>query len=146
VLLVSHDRDFMDNVITSLVVLDDQGNVNEYVGGYSDWEARGGSLSDAKAGASNKAERPVKNTVVKKQTEATVKKPKLSYKNQRELGSLPGKIEKLEQLQAILADQMSEPGFYQSDHEKVQRVSQELAEVQAQLETAFMRWGELEDV
>jgi ATP-binding cassette subfamily F protein uup len=146
VLLVSHDRDFMDNVITSLVVLDDQGNVNEYVGGYSDWEARGGSLSDAKAGASNKAEKPVKNTVVKKQTEATVKKPKLSYKNQRELGSLPGKIEKLEQLQAILADQMSEPGFYQSDHEKVQRVSQELAEVQAQLETAFMRWGELEDV
>ena len=71
-------------------------------------------------------------------------KPKLSYKDQRELGNLPAKIEKLEKQQSQLEEQMSIPGFYQSDHEKVQRVMCELSEVQARLETAFNRWDELE--
>ena len=144
VLLVSHDRDFMDNVITSLVVLDGKGNVNEYVGGYSDWEARGGSLSEARAGSSKKTEKAAKNTHVANQNQTSTKITKLSYKDQRELGNLPGKIEKLEKLQTQLEETMSAPGFFQSDHERVQRVSQELSEVQAQLETAFDRWGELE--
>jgi ATP-binding cassette subfamily F protein uup len=68
----------------------------------------------------------------------------LSYKDQRELGNLPAKIEKLESQQSQLEEQMSAPGFYQSDYEKVQLVSQKLAEVQGQLEAAFERWSELE--
>ena len=144
VLLVSHDRNFMDNVITSLMVLDGKGNVNEYVGGFSDWEARGGSLSEARAGASKKADRPVVKASASDEKHAGTKKPKLSYKDQRELGNLPGKIEKLEKKHTLLEEQLSEPGFYQSDHEQVQRVTRELAEVQAQLEVAFDRWGELE--
>jgi ATP-binding cassette subfamily F protein uup len=150
VLMVSHDRAFMDNVITSLIVLDGQGEVNEYVGGYSDWVARGGSLSDARAGAAKAAEDAVNLAPVTpdKQKKNTGKsgQAKLSYKDQRELGTLPLKIEKLEKLQAQLEQQMSEPGFYQSDRERIQQVTQELTQVQAQLEAAFNRWGELEDV
>jgi len=144
VLLVSHDRDFMDNVITSLMVLDGKGNVNEYVGGFSDWEARGGSLSEARAGSSKKAEKAAVKTSVSNEKPIGTKKPKLSYKDQRELGNLPGIIEKLEKKQTQLEEQLSEPGFYQSGHEQVQNVTRELAEVQTQLEAAFDRWGELE--
>ena len=144
VLLVSHDRDFMDNVITSLIVLDGTGGVSEYVGGFSDWEARGGSLEGARAGASEKATKPKINDSAASKKQADPKKPKLSYNDQRELGSLPGKIEKLEKQQALLEETMSAPGFFQSDHEQVQRVSKELADVQGQLEAAFNRWDELE--
>jgi len=144
VLLVSHDRDFMDNVITSLIVLDGTGNVSEYVGGFSDWEARGGSLEGARAGASEKATKAKINDSAASKKQAKAKKPKLSYNDQRELGSLPAKIEKLEKQQTLLEETMSAPGFFQSDHEQVQRVSRELADVQGQLEAAFNRWDELE--
>ena len=145
VLLVSHDRAFMDNVITSLIVLDGQGNVNEYVGGFSDWVARGGSLSEASA-LGSQAETPTKGSSTPVKSQPAVKKAKkLSYKDQRELSGLPEKIEKLEIRQTELAAQMSEPGFYQSDKETIQQVSLELADVQALLETAFSRWDELED-
>ena len=144
VLLVSHDRDFMDNVITSLIVLDGKGGVNEYVGGYSDWEARGGSLSDiAGTGSLPKASKSKTDSSVKKKP-ATSAKARLSYKDQRELGNLPGKIEKLEQQQTELEAQMSAPGFYQSDYEQIQLVVQKLAEVQQQLEQAYARWSTLE--
>jgi len=145
VLLVSHDRAFMDNVITSLIVLDGQGNVNEYVGGYSDWVARGGSLSDARAGAAQATGEAPKLAPVTPGKEKKTKKATLSYKDQRELASLPLKIEKLEKLQAQLEQQMSEPGFYQSDRDRIQQVTQELTQVQVQLEAAFDRWSELED-
>jgi len=145
VLLVSHDRVFMDNVITSLVVLDGQGNVNEYVGGYSDWEARGGSLEGATAGASTAIKTPEKEKQGSEPKQLPAKQVKLSYKDQRELGSLPAKIEKLETQQAQLEKQMSEPGFYQSDQEKIRQVTAELAQVQSQMESAFSRWAELED-
>jgi len=144
VLLVSHDRDFMDNVITSLMVLDGTGRVEEYVGGYSDWEARGGSLSDAQAKSSKKAANPAKDGIDSKQKAPPGNKPKLTYKDQRELGSLPAKIEKLEKLQSQLEEQLAAPGFYQSSHEKIQPVTRELAEVLEKLEAAYDRWDELE--
>jgi len=142
VLLVSHDRDFMDNVITSLIVLDGKGGVNEYVGGYSDWEAKGGSLSGEGASASASAVDSMTETPVKKQ--AAAKTARLSYKDQRELGNLPAKIEKLELQQSQLEEQISAPGFYQSDYEQVQQVTRELAEVQRKLDAAYERWDELE--
>ncbi len=142
VLLVSHDRNFMDNVITSLLVLDGKGGVDEYVGGYSDWEARGGSLSGETRTV--KLSKPAKSSSAKKNKTTNTNKIKLSYKDQRELGNLPAKIEKLEKQQTRLEEQMSVPGFFQSDHEQVRLLSQELAEVQEQLEKAFERWSELE--
>jgi len=145
VLLVSHDRNFMDNVITSLIVLDGNGGVNEYVGGYSDWEARGGSLSeDTRAGLLPKNAKSAAAATVKKNKLVRANKTKLSYKDQRELGNLPGKIEKLEMQQSQLEEQMSAPGFYQSDHEQIRLLSRKLTEVQTQLEQAFARWDELE--
>ena len=118
--------------------------MNEYVGGYSDWEARGGSLSEARAGSSTKTTQPATVTTDANKKQSTEKKPKLSYKHQRELGNLPAQIEKLEKQLSQLEQQLSAPGFYQSEHEQVQRVTGELTEVQRQLETAFKRWGELE--
>ncbi len=142
VLLVSHDRDFMDNVITSLMVLDGSGSVKEYVGGYSDWEARGGSLSDAQAGA---AKEPGKARTDKPAlVEEPAKTQKLSYNDQRELGTLPGIIEKLETRKSELEQEMSAPGFYESDYERVQEASQILTGLEKELEVAFQRWGELD--
>jgi len=144
VLLVSHDRDFMDNVVTSLVVLEGNGNVSEHVGGYSDWESRGGSLADARAGAAVKAE-PTAEAKPSGQRKVGESRPaRLSYMDQRELARLPAKIEQLEAQQAQLEQQISRPGFYQSDQESIRIALQELATVQSQLETAFDRWGELE--
>jgi ATP-binding cassette subfamily F protein uup len=145
VLLVSHDRDFMDNVITSLIVLDGEGGVSEHVGGYSDWEAKGGSLSGEKAGSSTSmADNGVETSPTVK-TQAAEKTTRLSYNDQRELGGLPAKIEKLELRLSQLEEQMSAPGFYQSDYEQVQGVTRELAEVQANLDAAYERWDELEE-
>jgi len=144
VLLVSHDRVFMDNVVTSLMVLDGTGSVDEYVGGYSDWVARGGTLSDAQAKSSVKTEKRAIDSPASKRGKPTNTKQKMSYKDQRELGNLPGKIEKLEKSQLQLEEQLAAPGFYQSDHEEVQRVTRELAQVMEKLEVAYDRWDELE--
>jgi ATP-binding cassette subfamily F protein uup len=143
VILVSHDRDFMDNVVTSLIVMDGMGGVSEHVGGYSDWQARGGSLTELQV---PQAVMPTSRATV---TQAADRPPaparrKLSYNEQRELGGLPALIEELEQQQSQLEEQISAPGFYQSDHKLIQRVTRELAQVQAKLETAFERWEALE--
>ena len=140
VLLVSHDRAFMDNVVTSLYILDGSGAVEDQVGGYSDWIARGGSLSATPAQASPGA--PAASAEPAKPVAAA--KNKLSYKDQRELEALPGLIESLEGKQQALEGQMSAPGFYEGDHAQTQAVLDELAEVQQQLETAYERWSELD--
>jgi ATP-binding cassette subfamily F protein uup len=117
--------------------------VNEYVGGYSDWEARGGSLSEATA-VTPKLVKPAKHVDAVKSAQASAGKTKLSYKDQRELSNLPGKIEKLEIRQTQLVEQLSEPGLYQSDHEKFELITRELKKIQAELEVAFARWDKLE--
>ncbi|MGD8579796.1 MAG: ATP-binding cassette domain-containing protein [Lysobacterales bacterium] len=144
VLLVSHDRRFMDRVVTSLIVLDGAGGVSEHVGGYSDWEQRGGKLVAATqapeeegAVSADRVSRPAKAPAVEKRR-------KLSYRDQRELESLPGKIEELEQEIARLAAVISQPDFYQGDFAVTQETNRQLAEAQAELETMYQRWSELE--
>jgi ATP-binding cassette subfamily F protein uup len=144
VLLVSHDRDFMDNVVTSLLVLDGRGNISEHVGGYSDWEARGGRLSEGRSRPISTADRPAKPIATLEQAAEAKQKRKLSYKEQRELERLPREIESLEQKKSVLEGTLSSPGFYRSAPEEVQRVTQELADVIAQLEESFVRWDQLE--
>jgi ATP-binding cassette subfamily F protein uup len=141
VLLVSHDRDFMDNVVTSLLVLEGNGVVSEQAGGYSDWVARGGRLLDDvdKPAAAPKAE--AEEPAIASTPE---KKRKLSYKDQRELDSLPGQIEKLEQRQQNLETSVSQPDFYQGDHAEVEKTLGELTGVKAELEAVFERWAALE--
>jgi ATP-binding cassette subfamily F protein uup len=146
VLLVSHDRDFMDNVVTSLIVMDGQGGVSEHVGGYSDWESRGGRLGPpAPAQPASPAEQAVQTEnrpAGKRQKDGPVRK--LSYNEQRELGRLPGQIEVLEQQQSRLEEKMTAPDFYQSDYQAIQQVTKELAGLQAELEKAYARWDALE--
>ncbi|HKX54452.1 MAG TPA: ATP-binding cassette domain-containing protein, partial [Xanthomonadales bacterium] len=143
VLLVSHDRDFMDNVVTSLMVLGGQGGVEEYVGGYSDWERRGGQLIESQSLAG----KPARKENAAPQPNKSAPKPKtrkLSFKDQRELDSLPAQIETLEKEQARLAAIMSSADFFKAGFAEVQRVTDELAAVDAKLEVVFARWSELE--
>ncbi|PLW68523.1 ATP-binding cassette domain-containing protein [Pseudohalioglobus lutimaris] len=141
VLLVSHDREFMDNVVTSLLILKGDGRVEEQAGGYSDWEARGGRLDDTATAKASIAE-PAPSTPQPAATRA--KQRKLSYKDQRELDALPEKIDQLETRQQALEAQVAEPAFYQGEHTHVEKVLAELGTVQQELETAFERWSELE--
>jgi ATP-binding cassette subfamily F protein uup len=143
VLLVSHYRDFMDNVVTSLMVLDGQGGIEEYVGGYSDWERRGGQLTESQSLAGKPARKEAVASQPNK-SEPKTKIRKLSYKDQRELDSLPAQIETLEKEQARLAAIMSGADFYKAGFAEVQRVTDELAAVDAKLEAVFARWAELE--
>ncbi len=144
VLLVSHDRDFMDNVVTGLLVLEGDGVVSEQAGGYSDWEARGGRLRSPENPAA--AGQPAKPTPQATEVAATpaADKRKLSYKDQRELDALPGLIEELEQSQQALEEKVSDPGFYQRDQAEVEQVLADLTDVQAKLESAFERWSQLD--
>jgi ATP-binding cassette subfamily F protein uup len=144
VLLVSHDRDFMDKVITSLIVVEGDGVVTEHVGGYSDWEAHGGRLLDIQDKRSAKAEAtPVEEAPQQSDQAKAVRK--LSNKEQQELKKLPGLIEKLELRQQELEDTMSQPTFYESERETIDAVTKELAALHVELEGAIERWAELED-
>ena len=89
-------------------------------------------------------EKPSKTGSAGKPDKHASNKPKLTYRDQRELGSLPAKIEKMEKLQLQLEEQLAAPGFYQSDHEEVRRVTRELARLLEKLEAAYQRWDELE--
>ena len=136
VLLVSHDRVFLDNVVTSVLVFSGQGIINEYVGGYSDWLKYQTSL--VKAGK--------KESANKSQTAETVKpkKKKLSYKEQRELEQLPEFIEQQETRQAELNREINSPDFYRQDKDEIARVLEELKKLDAQLEQTYQRWDNLE--
>ena len=142
VLLISHDRAFLDHVVTSTIVFEDHGEVNEYIGGYQDWlrqtrppatEAQ--KTKNAKTG--NPGKKP--DNIPGKNTN------KLSYAERQELGKLPAKLEKLEEQQKRLHEHMAQAGFYQQDKAKITRVQQQLAEFDAELETIFLRWEELEE-
>jgi ABC transport system ATP-binding/permease protein len=143
VLLVSHDREFMDNVVTSLLVVDGEGGVSDHAGGYSDWLAHGGELGEPGQTPAADAD-PAAATPAPQPGASAPKKRKLSYKDQRELEALPALIETLEQQQQELETAMSATGFYQQEHSVVQQVTAQLTQVQEDLEAAFNRWAELE--
>jgi ATP-binding cassette subfamily F protein uup len=139
-LLVSHDRAFLDNVVTSTLVFEGTGVINEYVGGYSDW-LRHKKTADDKSARKKTTAASVKNTP---DTVGTAKTGKLSYKDQCELDALPGKIEQLETEQAQLQATMGDTGFYQQPHEQVNETLERLQAVEEELEACFGRWGTLE--
>ena len=148
-LLVSHDRDFLDNVVSSVLVLEAEGKITEYVGGFSDWLRQGGSLQllEGTSGVNSSKEKKSKNkpTTEKKDNESVPAKKKLSYKLQRELDALPDEIEKLEieieQLKVIT----SAADFYAQDQQKVQQTLQRLSDLTAELDKKIERWTELAD-
>lgn len=135
-ILVSHDRTFLDNVVTSTLAFEGNGIVNEYVGGYEDW------LRQSKT----RNKKTEKKTAVKKETvKSEKKKTKLSYKDQYELDTLPQKIETLESEQEDIQKKVSEPDFYQQEKNTVDKVLSRLSEIEKELETSYERWEELSD-
>jgi len=148
-LLVSHDRTFMDNVVTSMLAFEGEGRVREYVGGYTDWIRQGGKLPPAPwEGAARQHTEPT-SEAVKKAAPAPAAEPakkavKLSYKLQRELDALPAEIERLESEVASLEQAVGDPAFYQQEATAVTAKLQALEKVQQALEVAMERWMELE--
>jgi ATP-binding cassette subfamily F protein uup len=145
VLLVSHDREFMDNVVTSLLVVEGNGVVSEHAGGYSDWLARGGHLIASSGEPGKSAPAKASATAEPETLEAPKKKKKLSYKDQRELDAMPALLESLEQRQKDLETIMAEADFYQREHTEVQDVITQLAAVNEDMEKTFERWSALEE-
>jgi ATP-binding cassette subfamily F protein uup len=142
-LLVSHDRDFLDNVVTSTLVMEGDGRVGEYVGGYSDWvRQRPINAAPQAAAAAKSASMPAASAPAAPAPVAS--KRKLSYKDARELEQLPARIEALETRVAELTARMNEPAFYQADRATVAAHNSELAASQADLDAAYVRWSELE--
>ncbi|MFO1516234.1 MAG: ATP-binding cassette domain-containing protein [Lysobacterales bacterium] len=148
ILLVSHDRDFLDAVVTSTLVLEGEGRIGEYVGGYSDWlrqrPASVRAVAKPAARDSDTAARDALTAAAPAAAAAPVVKRKRSYKDQRELEMLPARIEALETRIAELGASLQDPATYQRGGEGLATLHRQLAEVQAELDAAYARWAELE--
>ncbi|MDT8424911.1 MAG: ATP-binding cassette domain-containing protein [Methyloprofundus sp.] len=138
-LIVSHDRAFLDNVVTSVIVFEGEGVVNEYVGGYSDWLAYSKEQARlVEKPAKKKTPQPTSNVAV------AAKKKKLSFKEQKELAELPLQIDKLEAQQVKVNEKISDAKFYQQAQDAINIVLAELTQVEQDLAHAYKRWDELE--
>ncbi|MFW1808119.1 ATP-binding cassette domain-containing protein [Acinetobacter ursingii] len=142
-LLISHDRAFMDNVVTSTWVFDGKGGIEEYVGGYQDYllQRPNQTVVDQKSDVKKAQAKAEANKVV-----APTKKIKLSFKDQRELEQLPAEIEKLEAEQSTLSDQLADGSWFVKDAAAATQASQRLAEIEEQLLEKLERWDELENL
>lgn len=134
-LLVSHDRAFLNNVVTSTLVMEGEGHVGEYIGGYDDW------IRQRKNHAPTRSEKTKSATPT---TEPKKAKQKLSYNDQRELSKLPGVIDKLEAKQAALHETMADPKFYRAQPEDVTATQKELTDIEQKIKDAYARWETLD--
>ena len=133
IILVSHDRAFINNVVTSTLAFEGNGAFNSYVGGYNDWLRQ-------RTQQLNQSRKPKKTDTRNKKKTA-----KMSYKDQRELDALPGQIEKLEIDIAEISQLMSDPDFFKSARDQVQKTENRLSELQKQLSQCYERWEILEN-
>lgn len=142
-LLVSHDRAFLDNVVTSTLVFEDTGQVNEYVGGYEDWlrqrKATSLSTSEKRKTTPEPQNRPAQQT-------APRNKQKISYKETRELEALPQDIENLENEIQSLEAQTNQGEFYQQEKHLITQTLERLDTLRSQLQTAYERWEQLDSL
>lgn len=139
-IVVSHDRHFLDAVCTSTLVFEADGVIKKYAGGYSDWMRQRRELATGDSVES----RTAKETRRERRRKADAAPGKLTYTLQRELDALPARIEKLERRVAELQTAVNGPGFYQRAHDEVRHELAELATAEQALETAVNRWAELE--
>lgn len=143
-ILTSHDREFLDNTVTSVWVFEGKGIISEHVGGYSDWSHWKSEHVDAVEAKPVKAEtKPAKED---KPQPKPQKAKKLSYKDQRELDMMPERIDALETEQTELTDAMSDPAFFQKPADEIEKATTRLHEVEAELEHCIERWAELEEM
>jgi ATP-binding cassette subfamily F protein uup len=134
---VSHDRDFLDNVVTSTLVFEGDGRIGDYVGGYADWvkeKAAAAKLTAAPAVEARPEPRKSKST------------RKLTNKERRELEELPAQIEAIEAEQALLGAKLADPVFYQKERSAAAEVKARIDALDRRHAVAFARWEELEAV
>ncbi|MBK9781482.1 MAG: ATP-binding cassette domain-containing protein [Anaerolineales bacterium] len=136
-LLVSHDRAFLNNIVTSTLILDGSGDVKEFIGGYEDWQKQ----LDASP-ASRPTPKPVQSAQAESKPE--VKSRKLSYNEKRELEELPKRIEALEEEQRQLTLKMEAPSFYQQEGAIITQAVERLEQIHKELAQTYERWGELD--
>ena len=155
VILVSHDRDFVNNCVNTCLYFDGTGQINQIVGGYDDVDEylalkklQRESMAEG-AQQKNSQEKQTKNSANSEQdkvsTEVTAKKKKLSFKDARELEMLPGKIDELEALIDSLQAQVNDANFFSQDEKITQKVLNQLSDCESNLETVYARWQELDD-
>jgi len=137
ILLVSHDRAFLNNVVTSTLVFEGDAVINQYIGGYDDW------LRQRKVEMTAK-EKAVASTDQKPQDTKQPAAKKRSYKVQRELDRLPAEIERLETEIGAISEQMNQPDFYQSERSATAAIEKNLGDLQQQLNHCYERWEQLE--
>jgi ATP-binding cassette subfamily F protein uup len=144
ILLVSHDRAFVDHVVTSTLAFEGEGRIREFVGGYADWlrQSKGDSKGDGPAFRAFR-DTPAR-TVPERAKRRTVPERRRSYREERELEALPARIEALEREQGEIADAMSQAGFHRGDPAAQARARERLAAIAAELEAAYTRWEQLE--
>ena len=147
VLLVSHDRQFVDNVVTQCWFFEEKGHIGIYAGGYADALQQQQQAQPVKVSTVNSSQQPKKesNTTNNQNKESAVKKKvKLSYNEQRELAQLPSKIEQLEIAIADLQAQIGQSDFFNQPHDITGPILQSLSDKEAELEAVFERWEQLE--
>ncbi|MGH8482207.1 MAG: ATP-binding cassette domain-containing protein, partial [Nevskiaceae bacterium] len=138
VLLVSHDREFLDNVVTRCLVFEGHGHVGDYVGGYKDWLRQRPAVT-----VTRKDVTPAK-AGVQKPLDARVRGH--DKKEQKELAEIPGRIEKLESEQAVIHEKLADAELYTRDREKARQLQDRLAAVERELGEAFQRWEALDNL
>lgn len=153
-LVTSHDRDFLDQVVTSTIVFEGRGRLQEYVGGYVDWVRQtGGVLADeqsflvpvAEQASAKPPEAITESKSAPAKTDSNPRK-KLSYKLQRELDQLPKLIEQLEAELAAIHEEMADPAFFNQARDVVDGKTQSLADLEQRLASSMDRWVELEEM
>ena len=137
VLLVSHDRDFLNNVVTSTLVFERDGRVREYVGGYDDWLRQATPISPAE---------PKPKAATKIKREKPQGRRKISFKEQREIEALPGQIERLESEQQNLYARLADPVLYKEGGAGVVQAKARLEMIAQELPQLYARWEELEEI
>jgi ATP-binding cassette subfamily F protein uup len=138
-LMVSHDRTFLNNVVTSTIVFEED-NVAEYFGGYDEWK----SIADRRAAENDKVETKSKSKPSKPSSSASSPKKKLSFNEQQELKKLPAKIEKLEADIAAMHEAMGDPAYFQKPANQITGDAKKLKKMEEDLATSFERWETLE--
>ena len=148
-LIVSHDRQFIDNTATECYLFEGEGRLNKYVGGFFDAKQQQANFWASKAveeqAKAKKTEALKEESAVKNDRTSKPKSVKLSYKEQRELEQLPQLLEELETKITVLQTEIADPAFFQQAHDITDAKLKALADTEAELETAFLRWEELEE-
>jgi ATP-binding cassette subfamily F protein uup len=144
VFLVSHDRTFLDNVVTQVIVAEGNGVWREYIGGYTDWERVSAAAQTAATSSAKSVAKPVEKAEMKETQAAPGKQKKLSYKEQRDLEELPLLIAKLEAEQKAISEQLADPGLYKQKPHEVQQLNQRYAEIDEQLMETLEKWEAIE--